>query len=109
MNLEVKTEIKRPLAEFNTRKVVFNEANNENKEIIEREIEYDETGKIIRKDYSRHEIPAKKDTKASGMPVFSVLLASVPSWLILIGIILFGLYKGLKWARREYLSWKGKK
>lgn len=108
VNIQFTNNVKKPLAELNTRKVVFNESSSENKEIIETDNEYDETGKILLRSYTRHEIPAKKDSKSSTMPIFSVLLASIPSWLILFGIMLIGLYKALKWVWREYKEWRKK-
>ncbi|MBA4406977.1 hypothetical protein C0389_06860 [bacterium] len=104
VTLQVLPKYNKPMVEVNTRKIVFSEPSNEFKEITEQENTYNDDGKLI-KEYIRHEIPAKKDTKQSGMPVFGVLMASLPSWLILAGIILFGLYRLIKWLRNEKRDW----
>jgi len=101
VTLQVLPKYNKPLCDVNVRKMVFSESSNEYKEITENEKTYNDDGKLV-KEYVRHEIPAKNKAKTD---YAGILLASMPSWLILAGLTIFLVYKFIKWVRNERKIW----
>lgn len=87
VTLEVLPKYNKPLMQTDVRKIVITEADSKGKEVWEKDIQYNDDGKVVR-EYTRHEIPPKNSSGVN--MVLDKLIGQTPYFVLLLIALISG-------------------